>query len=201
MKTPHGDSVTAGRFHVIRYNRHMKIGVISDTHDRLDGIDSAVKIFADSKVDMVVHCGDWVATFTFDYFVQKLAPLKVPIRAVLGNNDTELARRRAARATSGGNVELSPKSVFEFEADGRRIAVYHGQDPSVLSALIECKKYDAVFSGHTHTVRNERVHDVLVLNPGTTCFIQSLRILDEGSVAIYDSDTNTATIVTFDRQR
>ncbi|MEM3615578.1 MAG: metallophosphoesterase family protein, partial [Candidatus Methanomethylicia archaeon] len=41
----------------------MKIGIISDTHDRLQMIDEAVKRLNEENVEYVLHAGDYIAPF------------------------------------------------------------------------------------------------------------------------------------------
>ena len=47
------------------------IGLMSDSHDNLDAIRSAVKIFNKKNLDMVIHAGDLISPFTASEF-QKL---------------------------------------------------------------------------------------------------------------------------------
>ena len=63
----------------------MKIGLISDTHDKIQNIRKAVRIFNDKHVDLVIHAGDFVNPIA----VESLAGVKL-VR-VLGNNDTDIA--------------------------------------------------------------------------------------------------------------
>ena len=46
----------------------MKIGIMSDTHDYLPNIRKAIEIFNEEKVDLVVHCGDFVSLFVIKEF-------------------------------------------------------------------------------------------------------------------------------------
>ena len=39
----------------------MNIGIISDTHDNVEAIERATDVFAEEGVEIVVHCGDFVA--------------------------------------------------------------------------------------------------------------------------------------------
>jgi len=41
----------------------MKVGIMSDSHDRLPYIKRAVDIFNRESVDLVLHAGDYVAHF------------------------------------------------------------------------------------------------------------------------------------------
>ena len=63
----------------------MKIGIMSDTHDHLPNIRKAIAVFNDEKVDMVIHCGDFVSLFV----IKEFENLNSKIVGVLGNNDGE----------------------------------------------------------------------------------------------------------------
>ena len=68
----------------------MKIGIISDTHDDLDSLRSAIRIFKRERISLVIHAGD----FVFPGVVDELKNLKdvlpeVRVIGVLGNNDGE----------------------------------------------------------------------------------------------------------------
>ncbi len=40
------------------------IGIMSDSHDNLDAIRKAVKIFNNEDLDLVIHAGDLISPFT-----------------------------------------------------------------------------------------------------------------------------------------
>ena len=174
----------------------MKIGVISDTHDNLMSMQQALDIFKQQAVDLIVHCGDWVAPFAVEYFSQNSGD--IPVMGVIGNNigDTrQVAKRNPLLAKP---ILFAERHVLEVDIEnGRKIACCHGHDRPTLEALISCKKYQAIFTGHTHKVRNEVIDGVLVLNPGTTCHASEGKIIPEATIAIYDSLANTAEIISF----
>jgi len=177
----------------------MKIGVISDTHDHLPSVRKAIEMFRERQVEMVIHGGDWVAPFV-PRFIKELRPsLDCPIQSVFGNNDGDIYLMLQMNRALGWGIEFH-KEIFEMEAGGRRIAVYHGTESLITEALIRCRKYDAVFTGHTHQAVNDKIHDTLHLNPGTTSFVRGTQILQEATVAIYNTDLNTAEIVRWTRK-
>jgi putative phosphoesterase len=90
--------------------------------------------------------------------------------------------------------------VLELKLSGREIAVYHSHDKLVLRALILSGQYDAIFTGHTHEVRNEVISSTLVLNPGSTCFAAKSNLLEKSSVAVYDTGSNTAKLFYFSKK-
>ena len=65
----------------------MIIGIMSDTHDRLQMIDAAVKKLNELDVELVYHAGDYIAPFVDS----SLKNLKAPLIGVLGNNDGSIS--------------------------------------------------------------------------------------------------------------
>lgn len=164
----------------------MLIGVISDTHDQVANIKRVTKILNQEKVELVIHCGDWVAPFTLKFY----EGLQCPMKGVFGNNDGDRFRHLQRKDRWSFDLEYQER-FLELELDGRKIAVFHGDYPGWVDSLVKSKKYDAVFHGHTHQKVNERIDGVLSLNPGTL-----LEETDENtkgaSIAIYDTETNSA---------
>jgi putative phosphoesterase len=131
-----------------------RIGVISDTHDRLDKVREAVVLFNRLKPDCVVHCGDVVAQFVLN----EMSGLSMSVFAVYGNcdGDREALRQRANEL--GFALHEGP---FGFELDGKRIAVSH----KPLNPAPDCDFY---LHGHTHRLRHEGGRPIIV-NPGEAC--------------------------------
>jgi putative phosphoesterase len=61
----------------------MLIGIISDTHDNMPQIKKAVDLLNESKVEHVIHAGDFTSPFTFSI----LKDLKCGFTGIFGNND------------------------------------------------------------------------------------------------------------------
>ncbi len=137
------------------------IGIISDTHDRLDAIDEAVRIFNSKGVSAVIHAGDFVAPFTAPRF----AALKAPMWGVFGNNDGE----RAGLAKKFAEIGVELRDFLELEHDGIRICAYHGTIEGILASLARSGKYDLVVTGHNHKVEIAKEGRTTVVNPGEAC--------------------------------
>lgn len=165
----------------------MKIGVLSDTHDQGDLIRKAVACFNAEQVEWVFHCGDWVSPFIL-YFFQGL---KAPLRGVFGNNDGDKFRHLTLKNNWGLNLEYEER-FLEVELDNRRIAVFHGDYPGIVEALVTCGKYDTVFHGHTHKRVNELIGKTRSLNPGSLMKETSASVRG-ASIALYDTTTHLAT--------
>ncbi len=164
----------------------MKIGVISDTHDQRQRILEAIGIFNKEKVELVIHCGDWVAPFS----AARFSALKCPIKGVFGNNDGD---KNLHRERNGSFIEYHDEKM-ELVADGRRIFVTHGHLQQQLNDALKSGKYDAVFSGHTHIAHIKTEGKTLWLNPGTLVDETSDKIKGM-SVAVYDTETNNAGLI------
>lgn len=133
----------------------MRIGVISDTHDRLPTIARALAIFAERQVEVILHLGDMIAPFA----AKKFTGLAVPLHVIYGNNDGE----RAGLKKTLPQIIDGPLSV---DLGGRRLVLHHFIDWLTPEQMAPA---DAVLTGHTHEVVNERRDGRLLLNPGECC--------------------------------
>ncbi len=136
----------------------MKIGIISDSHDHIDNIVKSIRILKNKKVDYVIHLGDYVNPNSVR------ACKGIRLIGIFGNNDGDKFRLMTAFHDIGGVLK---GDFYEFKEDGLKFACYHGTEPQLKDALIECRKYDIVIYGHTHVCQNEMSGKTLVLNPGT----------------------------------
>ncbi|MXR53099.1 YfcE family phosphodiesterase [Halovenus sp. WSH3] len=133
----------------------MRVGIVSDTHDNQDVIESAVELFT-GDVDAVVHCGDVIAPFSVSKFNADF-----DFYAVRGNNDGEWALQDAVR-----NFGAYLGEMGELSLGGERVAVYHGTSNPIIEALVDSGSYDYVLHGHTHNRVHEERDGTVRINPG-----------------------------------
>ena len=153
----------------------MLVGIVADTHDNLRLVDAAVETFEDRDVDVVVHCGDFVAPFSAARF-----DASFEFHAVRGNNDGEWALQSVVAEFGTYHGETA-----ELTLDGEDVGVYHGTSDAVVEALVASANYDYVLHGHTH-VRTHKVYEGTVrINPGGIAFAGAP---DPFSVAVLDTD-------------
>ena len=164
----------------------MKIGIISDTHDNIEDLQKAIKIF-NEQVKVVVHCGDWCSPFMFIPWKQ----FKGKTYWVFGNNDADIYRFIKLKEKFGIDIEYSDDAMI-LELDGKKIAVYHGTSPEITDALVKSGDYDGVFTGHNHTKMVETVGKTLHVNPGTLSHFIGGKNAIESTIAIYNTETNTS---------
>ena len=136
----------------------MKIGILSDTHNRLDNLEIAANLLRQEDVNIVIHCGD----FTDSETVRILYGFRVI--AVFGNGDYATGQIRQSL------IDLNPTSsaalVYSGELGGVRLAVTHGHLYGKLSELVRSGQYDYVFTGHSHLHLDERIGTTRLINPG-----------------------------------
>jgi putative phosphoesterase len=157
----------------------MLIGVLSDTHGRIDRTQEAVRMLESLQVEAVLHCGDIGSA----EIVRLLAGW--PAHFVFGNVDDPNMLRAA--------IDESGRTCHEWfgslELEGRRIALLHGDDVRRLRQTIECGQWDLVCHGHTHVAAIRTEGRTLVLNPG------ALQRTSRPSIAVVELPALRATLV------
>ena len=152
----------------------MKIGILSDTHDKADRTARAVAAMARAGAEALIHCGD----VTGPAVVRKCAGL--PTYFVYGNNDYDQDALGRAITAIGG-VILGRGGWVDL--GGRRIAVTHGDLSGEIRRVLGSNP-DYFLSGHSHVVADERRGDVRWINPG------ALHRASRWTVAVLDLETD-----------
>lgn len=165
----------------------MKIGIISDTHDRARGIDSAMDIFTGQNVGLIIHCGDWAKPESASYFAEKTASALIPLMGVLGNNDLEVP----AFLGLNDKTFILQEGVLRLRVDGRSIHAYHGHHKPTLRGLL-AQPVDLLCIGHSHKPRYDILDKQVIINPGSTAFAIPRSKGWQASVAVYDTTVHEA---------
>ena len=158
----------------IKNKNNNMIGIMSDSHDNLDAIRKAIKIFNNRDLDLVIHAGDLISPFTAFEF-QKLDPELV---AIYGNNDGE------REGLKNAYKEICLLEDFkEISVEGWKFSIIHGTNSAIVDSLRKCGKYDVVVRGHTHELEilNGKT---MVINPGEVCGYVS----SKQTVVLLDTD-------------
>lgn len=135
----------------------MLLGILSDTHDRIEPARAAVNLLLDRGAQRLIHCGDVGSERILDLLIGHQASF------VFGNNDlehTELANYAAAVG-----VECL-HSFGSIEVEGKRFAITHGDDPRLLRQIIDADAHDYLLFGHTHVPCDRRERRIRLINPG-----------------------------------
>jgi len=161
----------------------MRLGIISDTHDRLDRTNRAVELLQAAGAEALIHCGDLMSPdIVFACGV-------LPSYFVFGNNDYELAELRLA---------MKPVDAVCLECAGevvlaeKRIAVTHGHLHKDIRRLVEAKP-DYRLYGHSHIASDRHEDGIRWINPG------ALQRAEKYSVALLDLKTDKLEFITVPR--
>jgi putative phosphoesterase len=163
----------------------MIIGLISDTHDNLPMVEKAVIKLNQENVTLVLHAGDYVAPFV----IPKFKALNAKLIGVFGNNDGdhEFIKKRFSESP---NCEIRGRFA-EINAEGFKIALFHGDETELLDALINCDSFDAVVYGHSHANLSRKNGKTLIVNPGEVCGY----LTGKSTIALLDTTKREARIV------
>jgi len=157
----------------------MRIAILSDIHDNVWNLEKVLNTLKSEKVDAIIFCGDFCAPPTF----RKLADFRLPLYAVFGNVDGAQKEITTLALKSYKNVTLE-KDLLEVELDGKKIAVCHNN--RFAEGLAKTEKYDAIFYGHTHVLKSERIGKTILANPGEIHSFSSSKC----TFGIYDTAKN-----------
>lgn len=162
----------------------MLIGVFSDVHDNLPALRKALDIFKERDVEALIFCGDFCSPIPSRIMGETF---QGDIHVVFGNGDGDRFTISSVAKNQFPNLKLHGEHA-ELEFDGAKIAVTHY--PLYAQALARTGDYQAVFSGHTHQLHEERFGHCLWLNPGEVLGWQG-----NPTCAVYDTSTNSAEII------
>jgi len=177
----------------------MKIGVISDVHDNMRSASRVVDYLNKQKIGLLIHCGDWDMPFTMRSYLE----LKCPIKSVMGNGDPDFQKFKYQLQNLDvlKGLEIEFDEVFhDFEIDGKRVGVFHGNSKNFINLILESQLFDVFCVGHTHKPKVEKKGKTLVINPGSLVgYYYELGGEVPITFAIYDSNSNEAEIVEFEK--
>ena len=161
----------------------MKIGVISDSHDNVPNIETAIKYFKERGITTVIHCGDVCAPSVMKFIAEQFGDT---MHLVYGNVDgdqkkmEELAKNLSTLTIHG--------EVGRIEIDNKKIGFVHY--PWEAEKLAESGQYDVIFYGHDHKAWTKKIGDTLLFNPGTLA-----GLFAKPTFAVYDTINNTAELI------
>lgn len=128
----------------------MKIGVISDSHSRVDLAEFCIKKLKQEGAKFLIHAGDIVKEDT----LKLLKKSSLPYKAVLGNNDSNLANLT-------NKYELFTEPYY-FKIKSLSVKLMHHPyyfEPDV----------DLIVYGHTHYFEAKKRKKAFYLNSGEVC--------------------------------
>lgn len=164
----------------------MKIAIISDIHENYHNLILALQEIEKQSIEQIICLGDLMNSGV----AKILATQAIPVFMIWGNNDGEKVGITLAskRENSALTVSLNVYDFLEF--DGRKIFISHYEDLAI--PMAKSGEYAAVFYGHTHIVKKEKIEGCWAVNPGEIAASKTKK----ATFAIYDTPTNEVEIVT-----
>jgi putative phosphoesterase len=135
----------------------MRIGILSDTHDHLDAMKAGMKILRENRAEMFIHCGDVGGEQILDCLAGEKSVF------VWGNCDMD--RVNLARYAKEIGIDCAG-DFADLELAGKRIAVTHGHDASLMRSTMAGERFDYLLYGHTHIPADDRNGKLRMINPG-----------------------------------
>ena len=136
----------------------MKVGIITDTHDKQALLKKAIEVFAEHHVDCVLHAGD----ITSPSSAQALAEIDhVRFIGVFGNCDSDKSALESIVSSHRGEIH---RGVYRGKIGEKKLLMAH--DPCALGDMPITGDFDLIVYGHTHVQDIRRDGNTLVINPG-----------------------------------
>jgi putative phosphoesterase len=138
----------------------MRIGLMSDTHDRVPAVDALIREMLARDVEFVLHAGDYCSPFILKPFQDH----SMAMSGVFGRNDGDPEGIRAF-ASQGMGQELfeSPHSI---KFGDQKVLIVHDIGDVVERSVLA---HAVVIHGHTHLQEMKTRGDTLIVNPGEAC--------------------------------
>jgi putative phosphoesterase len=158
----------------------MRIGILSDTHDKADMAAAAIKLLRKAGAEFYIHCGDVGGQRVLD----ELAGL--PVALVWGNNDFD--RRALTKYGERLGIDIHDR-LAELQLGGKKFAVTHGDDGSLFRLLMEQQRHDYLLFGHSHELHDSREGRMRLINPG------ALYRARRKTVALLETETDVLEVI------
>jgi len=143
----------------------MKVCIVSDSHDRTELLEAAVREAVAAGARAVLHCGDVVKPET----LKVIMPFDLPVYVIHGNNSGNLAMMSRIASEESSNLHYYGHDAG-FELAGRRIYLVHF--PDYANSMSTTGEWDLVCCGHSHRAAVSAVENRVgtlthLVNPGT----------------------------------
>ena len=189
----------------------MKLGIVSDLHCNIDGLDRALEIMG--PIDALLCLGDSINEFGFSNAVIGRLRERDAL-TILGNHEEVFLGSAGVRARSRPEIDRSLLGWLAerphrhaLEIDGKRILMVHStpwepRGSYVLPTSAALERFgetdaDIVLYGHTHRQVVRRVGRVLVVNPGSAGEARDPRNGGQLSCAVLDTATEEVVVHDF----
>jgi putative phosphoesterase len=153
----------------------MRLGILSDTHDRVEAMAAGMDALRKNGAEFFIHCGDIGG--------QRVLDLLAGTSSLFVWGNTDFDRQSLTRYAQALGIDCRG-DLAELQLAGKSIAVTHGHDHQIMRQILRGDSHDYLLHGHTHIARDERTGRLRVINPG------ALHRATQKSVALLDLHTD-----------
>ncbi|MBM3650275.1 MAG: metallophosphoesterase family protein [Alphaproteobacteria bacterium] len=189
----------------------VKLGIVSDLHCNIDGLDRALAIMG--PIDALLCLGDSIDEYGFsNAVVGRLRALDA--LTILGNHEEVFLGPAGVRARARADIDRRSLDWLAgqphrraLQIGGKRILMVHSTPWEPRGSYVqphssELERFgeadaDIVLYGHTHRQVVRRIGRVLVVNPGSAGDARDPRNGRQLSCAVLDTVTEEATVHDF----
>ncbi len=174
----------------------MLIGIVSDIHDHLWRLRTALRRIEAAGAQTLICCGDLCSPFVVAELASGFS--SGPIVIVFGNNDGDRFRiaavaARQQDASGAPRVDVRGESAA-LDLAGKRIFVHHFND--VGSLVAAGGQYDLVCYGHNHEwLARRHPGGGLEVNPGAVMGWHPTKGEIASTYSLYDTERNHVDII------
>ncbi len=189
----------------------MKLGIVSDVHCNLAGLQRALDLMGD--IDELLCLGDSIFEYRFSNEVVALLRAR-GATVILGNHEEGFFGPFGERARAQSWIDPDQAAWLgaqphrrELERGGRRLLLVHStpweprgayvHPESALLARFGEVDADVVMFGHTHHQLVRRIGRVLVINPGSAGDARDHRNGRKLSCAVLDTATEAVRVIDY----
>lgn len=136
----------------------MKIAIMSDCHDQWSNLEKAIDTANQNQCQTLLFAGDLISP----QGLPLLEAFQGTVKLVWGNNEAE-------RVIFTRKMDASPK--FElcgdiFESEIEKVKIFMNHYPRITELAAASSQFHLCIHGHTHSLRQDKVGDCLLINPG-----------------------------------
>jgi uncharacterized protein len=139
----------------------MRVGLLSDTHDRVPAAVALGRQLAERGAELLLHAGDFCAPFLLAALQREVS---LPIVGVFGRNDGD--RDGLVACASGGLATELFDGPHGVVLDGARLLLVHDLGEAVSRSL---EAHDVVVFGCQHKQETRTRGGALLVSPGEAC--------------------------------
>ena len=163
----------------------MKLAILSDIHENVHNLILALEKINSLGVEQIICLGDLMNSG----IAKLLASQAIPVYMIWGNNDGEKVEITLASKKINSALTVGLTSYDFLEFDNKKIFISHYSD--LAKPIAKSGDFDAVFYGHSHLYRVEKVNTCWVSNPGELAALKTKK----ASFALYDTCKDKVEII------